>query len=63
MLPFLAAGVVSPEYMEVCSKYWGDDASTVCIGGADTLTKQFVDQMMHEKTEAKTCADGYCPCP
>ena len=55
--------VASPEYMAVCSKYWGDDASTVCIGGADTLTKQFVDQMMHEKTEAKTCADGYCPCP
>jgi len=61
--PCIEKIVASPDYMAVCNKYWGDSASTVCIGGADTLTKQFVDQMMHEKTEAKTCADGYCPCP
>ena len=48
--------------MAVCEKYWGEDASTYCIGGADTLNTHFVDQMMHEKTEDYTCADGYCPC-
>lgn len=48
--------------MTVCEKYWGADASAYCIGGADTLTLQYVDQMMDQKTEEKTCADGYCPC-
>jgi len=48
--------------MTVCEKYWGADASKVCIGGADTETMQFVDEPMHMKSTAKTCADGYCPC-
>ena len=55
--------VQSPEYMSVCEKYWGDDASTYCIGGADAATKNFVDETMDAKSEEKTCADGYCPCP
>ena len=49
--------VQTAEYRSICEKYF---SPTSCIGGTDEIL--FYDATMDTRTDAYTCADGYCTC-
>jgi len=55
--PCIAKVVQTPEYTEICEKYF---ESTNCIGGEGPTL--WYDVPMDERTDSYTCADGYCTC-
>lgn len=57
--PCIDKVVQTQAYRDVCKAYF--DASS-CIGTDESSTTIFYDVAMHERTDAYTCADGYCTC-
>ena len=55
--PCIDKVVQTAEYRAICEKYF---SPTSCIGGTDEIL--FYDATMDTRTDAYTCADGYCTC-
>ena len=55
--PCIDKVVQTAEYRTICEKYF---SPTSCIGGTDEIL--FYDATMDTRTDAYTCADGYCTC-
>jgi len=58
--PCIAALVKTQTYQDICTKHF--NASSCINNPAAAAGPIFYDAKMNERTDAKTCADGYCTC-